>query len=181
MHRVVFAVSNDGLAWTKLNQHYADPENINDFASSADVTIVNGEYVIYYTGQRNIIRAMYDGLTWVRQEIAFSTGHDSTMVKIDGAYYMFWMMPEALAYSPNPDTKEDLLFMAVSRDGMNWSKNYYRVVMENSDGSGIDARMIQDPGAIVLSDGTLRIFLNNFGGKSIYSIKPVSPLPKLAP
>jgi len=178
MHRVVFAVSDDGLNWTKQNQHYADPENINDFASSADVTIVNGEYVIYYTGQRNIIRAMYDGLTWVRQEIAFSVGHDSTMVKIDGAYYMFWMMPEALEYAPNPDTKEDLLFMAVSRDGINWSKNYYRVVVENSDGSRIDARMIQDPGAIVLSDGTLRIFLNDFGGKSIFSIKPVETLPK---
>ena len=103
------------------------------------------------------------------------------MIKIDGAYYMFWMMPEALEYTRNTDRGEDLLFMAVSRDGVNWSKNYYRVVVENSDGSGIDARNIQDPGAIVLSDGTLRIFLNVEGGKSIYSIKPVSPLPKLAP
>ena len=178
MHRVVFAVSDDGLNWTKQNQHYADPENINDFASSADVTIVNGEYVIYYTGQRNIIRATYDGLTWVRQEIAFSAGHDSTMIKIDGAYYMFWMMPEALEYTRNTDRGEDLLFMAVSRDGVNWSKNYYRVVVEHSDGSGIDARMIQDPGAILLSDGSLRIFLNDFGGKSIFSIKPVETLPK---
>jgi len=179
MHRVVFAVSNDGLAWTKQDQHYADPENINDFASSADVTIVNGEHVIYYTGQRNIIRATYDGLTWVRQEVAFSAGHDSTMVKIDDAYYMFWMMSQALEYTRNSDTKEDLLFMAVSRDGVNWSKDYYRVVVENSDGSGIDARNIQDPGAIVLSDGTPRIFLNDEGGKSIYSIKPVATLPKL--
>jgi len=54
------------------------------------------------------------------------------------------MMPEALEYARNPDTKEDLLFMAVSRDGVNWSENYYRVVVENSDGSGIDARMTQD-------------------------------------
>ena len=181
MHRVVFAVSDDGLNWTKQNQHYADPENINDFASSADVTIVNGEYVIYYTGQRNIIRAMYDGLTWVRQEIAFSAGHDSTMVKIDGAYYMFWMMPEALEYARNSDTKEDLLFMALSSDGVHWSKHYYRVIVEHADGSKVDAQNIQDPGAILLSDGSLRIFLNDFGGKNIFSIKPVAPLPKLTP
>ena len=49
MHRIVFAASEDGLTWLKLNKHYADPQNINDFASSADVNIVNGQYVIYYT------------------------------------------------------------------------------------------------------------------------------------
>jgi len=178
MHRVVFAVSDDGLTWTKLNKHYADPQNINDFASSADVTIVNGEHVIYYTGQRNIIRATYGGLTWVRQEIAFSAGHDSTMIKFDGAYYMFLMMPKALVYGRNPDTHMDLLFMAVSTDGVNWPNNYYQVVVENADGSEVDAQNIQDPGAILLSDGSLRIFLNDFGGKSIFSIKPVETLPK---
>jgi len=178
MHRVVFAVSDDGFTWTKLNQHYADPENINDFASSADVTIVNGEHVIYYTGQRNIIRATYDGLTWARQEIAFSAGHDSTMVKLEGNYYMFLMMPKALVYARNPDTKKDLLFMAVSGDGVNWPNNYYQVIVEDAEGSELDAQNIQDPGAILLSDGSLRIFLNDFGGKSIYSIKPVEALPK---
>ena len=94
---------------------------------------------------------------------------------------MFWMMPEALEYARNSDTKEDLLFMAVSRDGVNWSKNYYRVVVEHADGSKVDAQNIQDPGAILLSDGSLRIFLNDVGGKNIFSIKPVAPLPKLTP
>ena len=80
-------MSEDGLTWTKLNQHYSDPENINDFASSAEVTIIDGEYVIYYTGQRNIIRATSnDGISWNREEIAFKTGHDSTMIKIDDTY-----------------------------------------------------------------------------------------------
>ena len=182
MHRVVFAVSDDGLTWTKLNQHYADPENINDFASSADVTIVNGEHVIYYTGQRNIIRATsQDGLTWVRQEVTFSAGHDSTMVKYDGTYYMFAKMPEALAYARNPDTSLDLLVMAISRDGVNWSNNYYQVVVENADGSEVTAENLQDPSAILVLDGSLRIFLNNDRGEGIYSIKPVSTLPKLAP
>jgi predicted GH43/DUF377 family glycosyl hydrolase len=184
MHRVVFAVSDDGLTWTKLNKHYAGSavDSRNLFASSADVNIVNGQYVIYYTSGRKIIRATsQDSLKWVRQEIAISAGHDSTTVKYDGAYYMFAKMPEGLAYARNPDTRLDLLVMAISKDGVNWSKNYYQVVVENSDGSGIGARNIQDPGAIVLSDGTLRIFLNDEGGKSIYAIKPVSALPKLAP
>ena len=190
MHRVGFAVSDDGLAWTKFNRYYHDPKNINKFASSADVTIVNGEYVIYYTGSASllnqskaqIIRASsQDGLTWVRQEIAFSAGHDSTMVKFSGTYYMFVMMPEALEYVSNSDRKKDLLTMAVSSDGVHWSKHYYRVVVEHADGSKVDAQNIQDPGAILLSDGSLRIFLNDFGGKNIFSIKPVAPLPKLTP
>jgi predicted GH43/DUF377 family glycosyl hydrolase len=184
MHRVVFAVSDedDGLTWTKLNQYYADPQNINDFASSADVNVVNGRYVIYYTGQRNIIRATsQDGLTWVRQEVTFSAGHDSTMVKYDGTYYMFAKMPEALAYARNPDTRLDLLVMAISRDGVNWSNNYYQVVVENADGSEVTAENLQDPSAILVLDGSLRIFLNNDRGEGIYSIKPVSTLPKLAP
>ena len=182
MHRVVFAVSDDGLNWAKLNQYYADPQNINDFASSADVNVVNGRYVIYYTGQRNIIRATsQDGLTWVRQEVTFSAGHDSTMVKYDGTYYMFAKMPEALAYARNPDTSLDLLVMAISRDGVNWSNNYYQVVVENADGSEVTAENLQDPSAILVLDGSLRIFLNNDRGEGIYSIKPVSTLPKLAP
>ena len=182
MHRVVFAVSDDGLNWAKLNQYYADPQNINDFASSADVNVVNGRYVIYYTGQRNIIRATsQDGLKWVRQEIAIRAGHDSTMVKYDGTYYMFAKMPEALAYARNPDTRLDLLVMAISRDGVNWSNNYYQVVVENADGSEVTAENLQDPSAILVLDGSLRIFLNNNRGKGIYSIKPAETLPKLAP
>ena len=182
MHRVVFAVSDDGANWSKLNQYYADPQNINDFVSSADVNVVNGRYVIYYTGQRNIIRATsQDGLTWVRQEIAISAGHDSTMVKYDGVYYMFAKMPEDLAYARKTDTRLDLLVMALSHVGVNWSKNYYQVVVKNADGSKVTAENLQDPSAILLPDGSLRIFLNNNRGKGIYSIKPAETLPKLAP
>ena len=186
MHRVVFAVSDDGLNWIKLNKHYADPKNINDFASSAGVTVINGEYVIYYTGQRNIIRATsQDGLTWTRQEIAISAGHDSTMVEYDGVYYMFAKMPEGLEYARKPDTELDNLVMAISRDGVNWFKDYYQVIVKNADGSQVDNPDLQNPAAILLPDGSLRIFLNSDRiGKlssSIYSIKPTETLPKLAP
>ena len=184
MHRVAFAVSDDGLNWTKLNQYFAGSavDSWTDFASSADVNIVNGQYVIYYTSGRKIIRATsQDGLTWVRQEVTFRAGHDSTMVKYDGTYYMFAKMPEALAYARNPDTRLDLLVMAISRDGVNWSNNYYQVVVENADGSEVTAENLGDPSAILVLDGSLRIFLNNDRGEGIYSIKPVSTLPKLAP
>ena len=181
MHRVGFAISDNGLTWTKLNKHYADPDNINDFVSSADVTVIDVEYVIYYTGQRNIIRATsQDGHTWVRQEIAISAGHDSTMVKYDGAYYMFAKMPEALAYARNAVPKLDFLVMAISHDGVNWSNNYYQVVVENADGSEVNPENLQDPSAILLEDGSLRIFLNNDRGEGILSIKPVAKLPKVA-
>ena len=137
---------------------------------------------VNYTGQRNIIRATsQDSLKWVRQEIAFSAGHDSTLVKYDGVYYMFAKMPEALAYARNPDPRLDLLVMAISQDGVNWSNNYYQVVVRHADGSDVTAENLQDPGAILLPDGSLRIFLNNNRGKGIYSIKPAETLPKLAP
>ena len=184
MHRVVFAVSDDGLNWTKLNQHYTGSydDAWTGFASSADVHIVNGQYVIYYTSGRKIIRAAsQDGLIWVRQEIAIAAGHDSTMVEYDGVYYMFVMMPEGLEYERNPDTTRDNLVMAISQDGVNWSKDYYQVIVENGDGSQVAAVDLQDPGAILLSDGSLRIFLNNDRGKGIYSIKPTTALPKLVP
>ena len=184
MHRVVFAVSDDGLTWTKLNKHFAGSavDSRTLFASSADVNIVNGQYVIYYTSGRKIIRATsQDGLTWVRQEVTFSAGHDSTMVKYDGVYYMFAKMPEGLAYARNPDTSLDLLVMAISQDGVNWSNNYYQVVVKNADGSEVTNENLQDPGAIILSDGSLRIFLNNDCGEGIYSIKPAATLPKLTP
>ncbi len=51
MHRILFATSDDGLEWTKLGTHFAG-ELRNDFASSADVTLIDDEYVIYYSGGR---------------------------------------------------------------------------------------------------------------------------------
>jgi len=179
MHRIVFAVSDDGLTWSKLNKHYSDPENINDFASSADVHLINRQYVIYYTGQRNIIRATsHDGLQWTRKKIAVSIGHDSTMVKYEDTYYMFVIMPKTLLYPRNATTENDILFLLVSDNGIDWSENYYQVIIKDSDGNEVKAQDIQDPGAIVLSDGSLRVFLNNHGGKIIYSIKPTEKLPK---
>ena len=86
-----------------------------------------------------------------------------------------------MAYGRNADTKQDVLFMALSSDGVNWSRDYYQLVVEKPDGSELAAQEIQDPGAILISDGSLRIFLNDLGGKSIYSIKPTTTLPKLDP
>ena len=180
MHRVVFAVSDDGYEWTKLNINYADEKNINDFASSADVHFIEGKFVMYYTGQRNIIRASSeDGLDWSREEIAFSAGHDSTMVKYDDVYYTFLIMPKDLKYGKNPDKKSvDRLMMAISNDGIHWSRNYYQIEVKNSDGLELDYREIEDPGSMILPDGSLRVFLNSLGGKSIYSVKPIDSMPK---
>jgi hypothetical protein len=94
---------------------------------------------------------------------------------------MFAKMPEGLAYARNPDTRLELLVMAISKDGVNWSNNYYQVVVKNADGGEVTAENLQDPAAILLPNGSLRIFLNSDRGKGIYSIKPAATLPKLAP
>ena len=178
MHRLVFAVSDDGLNWTKLDKHYSDPLNRNDFASSADVHVIDGKYLMYYTGQRNIIRASSeDGLTWIREQISIEAGHDSSMVMVGDRYYQFVRMPEELSYKKNPDLDADRVIMLISKDGINWSNNYYKVKVRHSDGNKIVRIDMRNPGAIVLPDGSLRVFLSVDKGGNIYSIKPVEPLP----
>ena len=178
MHRLVFAVSDDGLNWTKLDKHYSDPLNRNDFASSADVHVIDGKYLMYYTGQRNIIRASSeDGLTWIREQISIEAGHDSSMVMVGDRYYQFVRMPEELVYRNNPDLDADRVIMLISKDGINWSDNYYKVKARDADGNKIARIDMRNPGAIVLPDGSLRVFLSVDKGGSIYSIKPVDPLP----
>ena len=178
MHRVVFAISDDALTWSKLNQHYADPQNRNNFASSSDVNIIDGEYVIYYTGGASVIRATsLDGLTWERQNIIF-WGHDSTTIKYDDTWYMFARMPKQLRYSKNWTLADERLVVAVSHDGVNWSNNYYQVDIENSDGSGVAVEDSKNPAAVLLPDGSLRVFLQTRHGERIYSIKPAETLPK---
>ena len=178
MHRVVFAISDDALTWSKLNQHYAAPQNRNNFASSSDVNIIDGEYVIYYTGGASVIRATsLDGLTWERQNIIF-WGHDSTTIKYDDTWYMFARMPKQLRYSKNWTLADERLVVAVSHDGVNWSNNYYQVDIENSDGSGVAVEDSKNPAAVLLPDGSLRVFLQTRHGERIYSIKPAETLPK---
>ena len=178
MHRLVFAVSDDGLNWTKLDKHYSDPLNRNDFASSADIHVIDGKYLMYYTGQRNIVRASSeDGLTWIREQISIEAGHDSSMVMVGDRYYQFVRMPEELSYRKTPDLDADRVIMLISKDGINWSNNYYKVKVRDSDGNKIVRIDMRNPGAIVLPDGSLRVFLSVDKGGNIYSIKPVEPLP----
>jgi predicted GH43/DUF377 family glycosyl hydrolase len=180
LHKLVFAVSDDGLAWSKLNRYYADPQNRNNFAASADITILDGRYVMYYTGGLNVIMATSnDGFNWIRQDIILPAGHDSAMVQYDGVYYMFVKVPHALTYSSGSlDMEKDDLIMAVSADGENWSPDLYRVTVGAAGGSEVANTDLQDPAVILYPDGSLRVFLNSDLGLRIYSIKPMGPLPK---
>jgi hypothetical protein len=92
---------------------------------------------------------------------------------------MFVKVPHALIYPLGPlDMETDDLVMAVSSDGENWSPNLYRVTVRMADGSEVANTDLQDPGAILYPDGSLRVFLNSNLGLRIYSIKPSEPLPK---
>ena len=181
--RVVFAASNDGLEWNKLGVHFSDPTNRNDFASSADVHVIDDLYVMYYTSAQSIYRALSeDGLTWVRDG-RIQAGHDSSTVTVGNTYYMFCKMPEHLVLK-NPGKKRqpeeretDSIMMTTSNDGINWSNNYYKVKARDSNGDKIPRTMMENPGAIVLQDGSLRLFLSVGRGGNIYSLKPVEPLP----
>jgi len=177
MHRILFATSDDGLEWTKLGTHFAG-ELRNDFASSADVTLIDDEYVIYYSGGRAIASTTStDGLNWAKGSVLFDFGHDSTVVEHDGNYYMFLKVPKEFYYGKNPDLENDILGMVISDDGINWSKEFYKVIVNDTNGNKISNHELQDPGSVTLPDGSFRIYLNSNKGAYIYSIKPSGALP----
>jgi predicted GH43/DUF377 family glycosyl hydrolase len=180
LHKVVFAVSDDGLTWSKLNRSFADPQAKNDFASSADIMLMGQEYVMYYTAGTNITTATsFDGLDWIRQKTILTAGHDSTTIVVNGVYYMIVKAPDALVYPQGPPVMDsDDLLMAVSADGINWSPDLYRIIVNKADGSQLANLDLQDPTAINMPDGSLRVIMNNNGGQAIYSIKPTAPLPQ---
>jgi hypothetical protein len=177
LHKIVFAVSDNSLTWTKLGITYSDPDNINSFAASADIFRIGDSFIMYYTGGKNIISTTStDGLNWERGSELFNIGHDSTTVYLNGFYYMFFKAPANLLYTlPNED---DAVLMAISSDGINWSSGIYHVVVIRDDGTEVSNSDLDDPAAIVLDDGSLRLYLNNTGGQNVFSIKPVSALPK---
>jgi predicted GH43/DUF377 family glycosyl hydrolase len=168
IHTVVFAVSEDGLVWSKLGRYYTDPENRNGFAASADVMILNGVYLMYYTGAPDVILATSsDGINWTRQNIVFPAAHDSTVALYNGIYYMFFKLEGA-----------DKLLMGISSDGRNWSPEVYQVIVSRADGGEVADVDLDDPSAILYPDGSLRVFLNSRSGQSIFSIKPEGSLPE---
>ena len=177
MHRILFAMSDDGLEWTKTGTHFAG-ELRNDFASSADVTLIDDEYVIYYSGGRAIASTTSaDGLNWEKGSLLFDFGHDSTVVEHDGNYYMFLKVPKEFYYGKNPDLENDILGMVISDDGINWAKEFYKVIVNDTNGNKISNHELQDPGSVTLPDGSFRIYLNSNKGAYIYSIKPSGALP----
>ena len=181
IHRIIFAVSDDSLTWTKLGTVYSDPRNINAFAASSDVIKIGDKYIMNYTGGINIIYATsVDSLNWKRGNVLFSAGHDSTTVYLNGTYYMFAKVPANFRYGyGSGPSDDDALIMAISTDGINWSSGVYRVVVENTDGTEMANLDLQDPAAIVLNDGLLHLYVNDNGGQNIISIKPAAALPTI--
>lgn len=179
LHKIIFAVSDDSMTWTKLGMVYSDAYNPNNFAASADVIKTADKYIMYYTGGINIVYATStDGLYWKREKPLLRAGHDSTTVHLNGLYYMFAKVPEGFAYSSGGIPSEnDELLMAISTDGINWSKDVYRVVVKDFDGKQIANQDLQDPAAIVMDDGSLKLYLNSSGGQTIFSIKTSVALP----
>ena len=192
-HKILFAVSDDGLNWTKLNKAFSDPLNMNSFAASADVLSVNDIYIMYYTGGTTILKATSDdGLNWSRQSVVFDVGHDSTTALLDGNYYMFAKIPLA---SKNPKSAnaadetdndailmaisaDDAILMTVSPDGLNWPQSYYRITVKDVSGAEIAYNNLQNPAAAVMGGSSLTLYLNTLGGASIISARPTTPLPK---
>jgi len=86
-------------------------------------------------------------------------------------------VPKEFYYEKNPEVEKDILGMVMSKDGVNWSKEFYQVVVNDEHGDEIPVFELQDPGSVTLPDGSFRVYLNSNKGASIYSIKPSEALP----
>ncbi len=184
-HRIVFASSADSLRWTKDNYSFADRSQASGFAASADVIKVNSEYEMYYTGCCDNISGIFRAqstnfVLWQTMGQVFEVGHDSSAIEVNGTYYMFFMAPPS--FTPATPMNQDVLFLAVSADGINWSKEVYRMTLTNSSSGGtVDTSTLGDPAPMVAPSGSLFVYVNGPMGNSIIGIKPTSSLPKAAP
>ena len=181
-HKVVFASSQDSLGWAKGNYNFSDPSQTGGFTSSADVIKVNGAYEMYYTGCCQTISGIFraqstDFVHWQTMGRIFEVGHDSSTIEVNGTYYMFLMAPPS--FTPATPMNQDVLFLAVSSDGINWSNEVYRAVLTNSSsGETINTSTLGDPADMVAQNGNLIVYLNGPMGSSIFGTEPVSSLPK---
>lgn len=181
-HKIAFASSQDSLGWTKDNYTFSDPGQSGGFTSSADVIKVNSDYEMYYTGCCQTISGIFraqsaDFVHWQTMGQAFEVGHDSGTVEVNGTYYMFLMAPPS--FTPTTQMNQDVLFLAVSGDGINWSNEVYRVTLSNSTSGGtVDTSTLGDPAPMLAPDGSLFVYINAPMGQSIFGIKPTTSLPK---
>ncbi len=182
-HKIVFASSTDDLNWTKDNYNFSDPSQTGGFTSSADILKLGGKYVMYYTGCCQTVSGIFmaqstNFVNWQVIGSVFGVGHDSSTIELNGTYYMFFMAPSN--FVPNQNMNQDVLLMAVSNDGTNWSDEIYPVAITNSsNGSAINTSTLGDPAAMLAPDGSLLVYVNGPMGQSIFGIKPTSQLPKI--
>jgi predicted GH43/DUF377 family glycosyl hydrolase len=182
-HKILFAISDNGLNWTKLNKVFSDSLNRSSFAASADVISVNSAYIMYYTGGANVIKATSnDGINWTRQGVVHDNGHDSTVAVFSDKYYMFTKVQLVSNVTKNPNNtgpivNNDAVLMSVSTDGINWPHSYYRIIVKDSSGAEIPDSNLQDPATAIMVDGSLRLYFNTMGGTSIISTRPATQLP----
>lgn len=177
--KILFAVSENGVDWVKQKVSFSDPTRQNGLASSPDIIVMNGTYVMYYTSGAGIFKATSDdALNWVRRGAVYNDwGHDSATVYVDGTYYMFIAGPSN--FKPTVSSSDDL-YMAISPDGVNWPRKLYHLVVKEADGSN-SKDILQNPTAVVLEDGSLRVYVNNKKGTGIAVLRPLSSLPRATP
>jgi len=130
---VGYAVSSDGLTWTKpvttpvLTPGWSYSWDSHS-VSSGPVIKVENTYRMYYTGTTSNSASSHiglatspDGITWTKYNnpvLSAGSGYDyriaaSDIIKIDDLYYLYYSAVNYPAYS---------ICLATSPDGLNWTK-----------------------------------------------------------
>ena len=128
---VGYAVSSDGLSWTRASStpvltHGASGTWDSYAVGPGAVTKIDGVYMMYYGGTDGVhsqtgLATSTDGINWtkrVKPVLYASDGWDATagaqdVIKIGNTYYMYYVGKKYSTYA---------IGLATSTDGINWTK-----------------------------------------------------------
>lgn len=111
-----------------------------------------------------------DGITWKRDKgdcIEYKNDHEAiaspSVLKVDNKYYMWYCYRDLQDFRQNKDNAY-MIGMAVSADGINWSRRDECVGIEKSK-MGWDAEMMCYPCVIEVNDQLVMFYNGNEHGK----------------
>ncbi len=180
--RLFFAVSDDGLAWTKLPAAFGEGPN-GGTAAHGILAVIDGHYELYYGTTYQLRRAeSSDLVTWqvMGDATPFGTDPGGEILHTGDAYYMFL---DAWTDDPAPTVEDPVaMFMLASRDGIHWSSDAYRVMATFPDGTVSDLNALKygfQGGATIGPDGGVLLYHSSSSkADGLMGMTLRSPLPR---
>lgn len=167
--RIMYAISSDGLTWTKHGV-VVDLGNPGDFDDeyAKDASVLrndHGTYEMWYTGQsasywgwRILHATSNDGVNWQKQGLVFSVpgksvAHPYVLLDENGVYKMW--------FSEYDNTHWRIRY-ATSSNGLTWTDR--GIAIDVGPPGDPDSKYVYEPGVVIEPDGTYLMFYSVFDG-----------------